>query len=74
MVGTSHSIIRSKNERPFVFFSEYKKAAWGIYRGEFPNGAERERELKDKCLDYATVMHYVDVIVGIDRDIDYWKN
>lgn len=55
------------------YFSEYKQAAWEIARGEFPNGAERKQKLKEKHLDYATVMHYVDLIVGIDRNIDYWR-
>lgn len=60
-------------KNPSDYFAEYKQAAWEIARGEFPNGAERKQKLKEKHLDYATVMHYVDSIVGIDRNIDYWR-
>jgi len=58
---------------PSDYFEEYKQTAWEVARGEFPNGAERKRKLKELRLDYATVMHLVDSIVGIDRDIDYWR-
>lgn len=60
-------------KNPSDYFAEYKQAAWEICRGDFPNGAERKQKLKEKHLDYATVMHYVDSIVGIDRNIDYWR-
>lgn len=60
-------------KNPSDYFEEYKQAAWEIARGEFPNGAERKQQLKEKHLDYATVMHYVDSVVGIDRNIDYWR-
>lgn len=58
---------------PDDYFAEYKQAAWEICRGEFPNGPERKQKLKEKRLDYATVMHYVDLILGIDRSIDCWR-
>lgn len=58
---------------PSDYFAEYKQAASEICRGEFPNGPERKKKLKEKHLDYATVMHYVDLIVGIDRSIDCWR-
>lgn len=70
------TIYESEEElkNPSDYFEKYKQAAWEIARGEFPNGLERKRQLKEKRLDYATVMHYVDGIVGIDRDIDYWRD
>lgn len=61
-------------KNPWDYFEEYKQAAWDIVRGDIPNGLERKRKLKELRLDYATVMHYVDGIVGIDRDIDFWRD
>lgn len=60
-------------KNPSECFAEYNQVAWEIARGEFPNGVERKRKLKEKHLDYATVMHYVDLILGVDRSIDCWR-